>query len=198
MNEEIPTELWQRAAQVVGVSFPDRTIDLIVIPYETETTVGYQGRMVTEIISRGSFKGIERRANRVRVNRDHLMERTVGRAVAFHPDRDEGLVAGVRIARTPLGDETLELASEGCLDASAGFAPMKGGMSWEGPARYRVSKAWLGHIAMTPDPAYPEARVLSVRRADRAEVDTPNLDVVRGWLVEDRLAAVTSGLALKR
>src|SRR5262245_2308847 len=112
--------LWLRAAEVVGVSYPKREIDLIVIPYDTETTVRYQGRRMVETIARGAFDGIERRANRVRVNRDHLLERTVGRATAFHPSRDEGLVAELRIARTPLGDETLELAEEGCLDASAG------------------------------------------------------------------------------
>lgn len=196
--DERPTgELWLRAAEVVGVSYPKRAIDLVVIPYETETTVVYQGRSVVETIGRGAFDGIERRANRVRVNRDHSMERTVGRAVAFHPGHDDGLVAELRIARTPLGDETLELAEEGCLDASAGFAPMPGGLTWDGPTRYRVTKAFLGHIAMTPDPAYPDARVLAVRAHDPATGGgTPNLDLVRGYLIADRLAALQSGLSL--
>ena len=192
-----PTDLWHRTAKVVGVSFPDRTIELIVIPYETETRVGYHDRMVTEIISRGAFDGIERRANRIRVNRDHAMERTVGRAMALHPGRDEGLVAEVRIARTELGDETLELADEGCLDASAGFAPMDCGMTWEARDRYRITKGWLGHIAMTPDPAYEDARVLAVRSRDTQRSTTPNLDIVKGWLADDRLAGVASDVALK-
>src|SRR5262245_48632740 len=135
MNDQdsAPTgELRWRTAQQIGVSFPERTIELVVMPYETEALVGYSGRMVKETIARGAFDGIERRANRVRVNRDHDVKRTVGRAVSFHPSREEGLVAELRIAQTPLGDETLTLADEDMLDASAGFLPMPGGEKWEG------------------------------------------------------------------
>jgi HK97 family phage prohead protease len=179
---------WRTAAQL-GVSFPERTIELVVMPYETEALVPYGARMVREIISRGAFDGIERRSNRIRVNRDHVAERTVGRAVALHPSRDEGLVGVIRIARTDLGDETLALADEECLDASAGFLPFPGGEVWEERARVRIRKAWLGHIALTPDPAYESAQVLAVRKeqeADGVPVPTPNLDVVRGWMLEQR------------
>ena len=190
MTDPSPDQPWmRRKAELVGVSFPERTIELIVIPYETEALVPYQGRMVREVIARGAFDGIERRANRIRVNRDHNPERTVGRAVAFHPSREEGLVAQVRIARTDLGDETLTLADDGDLDASAAFRPMDGGMVWEGRSKYRIAKGWLGHIAMTPDPAYETANVLSVRGAQPAVQSsaTPNLDEARSWLLEDRL-----------
>ena len=184
-------ELRWRTAQTVGVSFPERTIELVVMPYDTEALVPYGSRMVTEVVARGAFDGIERRPNRIRVNRDHVLERTVGRAVAMHPNRDEGLVAEVRIARTPLGDETLALADEECLDASAGFLPMPGGEQWLERSRVRINKAWLGHIALTPDPAYSTAKVLAVRNAREAEgepVPTPNLDVVRAWILQDRYA----------
>ena len=136
------------------------------MPYETETVVEHRGRMVREIVSRGAFDGIERRANRVRVNRDHDVTRTVGRALTFFPSRDEGLVAELRIAQTELGDETLALADEGILDASAGFMPMPDGETWPDRNLRRVDKAWLAHIAMTPDPAYETANVLSVRTHD--------------------------------
>jgi len=78
-----------------------------------------------------------------------------------------------------------------CRDASAGFLPMPGGEKWEGRSLRRLSKLWLGHIAMTPDPAYESAQVLAVRHngsdglTDASVVGTPNLDVVRGWLLED-------------
>jgi HK97 family phage prohead protease len=189
-------ELRIRSAETIGVSFPKRTIELIVTPYETEASVPYNGRIVTEIFSRGAYDGIERRANRVRVNRDHARERTVGRALAFHPTREEGLVAELRIAQTELGDETLTLADEGILDASAGYLPMPGGEKWETRNRVRVLKAWLGHIALTPDPAYESARVLAVRHTDPVEPPsepTPNLDMVRGWLLEDRLRKLDAG-----
>jgi HK97 family phage prohead protease len=183
-------EMEYRAAQQVGVSFPNRTIELIVMPYEQETVVPYQGRMVREVFTRGAFDGIERRANRIRVNRDHDAARTVGRAVALHPSRDEGLVAEIRIAQTDLGDETLALADEECLDASAGFLPMPGGETWEGRNLRRLTKAWLGHIAMTPDPAYEGARTLAVRTQTLTTAPTgtvaakPNLDIVKGWTLE--------------
>ena len=192
-------ELWIRSAQLVDVSFAERTIEMIVIPYETPTLVPYQGRMVHESIDRGAFAGIERRANRVRVNREHERMQTIGRAVRFHTSRDEGLVSEVKIAKTPLGDDTLELAADGCLDASAAFAPMPGAMHWRNRSEYHVSKAWLGHIAMTAEPAYEGARVLAVRSAgDPATLSsTPNLDQWRAMLADDRLAAVVrSGAAL--
>jgi len=185
MTDQPQGELRFRAAQQIGVSFPKRTIELIVMPYETEALVPWEGRMVTEIMSRGAFDGIERRANRIRVNRDHQRERTVGRALALYPSREEGLVAEVRIAQTTLGDETLALADEEILDASAGYLPiMPGGEMWETRNRVRVTKAWLGHIALTPDPAYETARVLAVRHDQPAPADrvaTPLLDEVRAW-----------------
>jgi phage head maturation protease len=189
-----PGALMYRTATQLGVNFPDRIIELVAMPYEEETLVEHKGRMVRETIARGAFDGIERRANRIRVNRDHLRERTVGRAVAFHPSREEGLVAELRIARTELGDETLALADEDCLDASAGFLPMPGGEKWLTRSRVRYSRCWLGHIALTPDPAYETARVLSVRQkanggvaeASEEPIATPNLDIVRGWLLSDQ------------
>ena len=187
-----PVEYWHRDAQLVGVSFPARTIELIVMPYDASIRVPYDGRLVSETIARGAFDGIERRANRIRVNRDHQLERTVGRATSFHPARDEGLVAQVKIANTDLGNDTLELASDGCLDASAGFLPMQGGMRWDGPNAYTVTKAWLGHIALTPQPAYEDAKVLAVRTAAAAPASqTPNLDQYREWLAAERLASLT-------
>ena len=189
-------EYWHRDAQLVGVSFPERTIELVVMPYDTPATVPHEGRMVSETIARGAFDGIERRANRVRVNRDHQLERTVGRATTFHPARDEGLVAEVRIANTDLGNDTLELAADGCLDASAGFLPMTGGLRWNAArTAYTVTKAWLGHIALTPQPAYEGAKVLAVRAAELAPAatggSTPNLDQVRSWLLEQQAASLT-------
>jgi len=181
-----------RDATTLGVSFPERTIELVAMPYNVEALVPINGRMVRESIAPGAFDGIERRPNRVRVNRDHQRERTCGKTIAFYPSREEGLVAEVYISRTPLGDETLALADEGILDASAGYLPMAGGEQWsDGRTRVRMTRCWLGHIALTPDPAYESARVLAVRQqaadaAAAAPVATPNLDQVRAWLIAER------------
>jgi HK97 family phage prohead protease len=189
MSEQPAGQLEYRQATVVGTSFPDRTIELIVMPYETETVADYKGRMIREIVHPGAFDGIERRANRIRVNRDHDVTRTVGRAVRLHPSRTEGLVAELRIAKTPLGDETLELADEEILDASAGFLPMPGGERWESRDMRHLDRLWLGHIAMTPEPAYQDARVLSVRSQTLTEppgpIRTPNIEQVYAWRAQD-------------
>ena len=183
------TGLETRAAQVVGMSYPERRIELIVMPYETPTTVREPRRSYTEVVSRGAFgQGIAGRKD-VRVNRDHDVRQTCGRAVKFHPSREEGLVAELHISRTPLGDETLELAADDILDASAGFALQvdkrtgrvkDGAEVWEARDRRRLNHLWLGHIALTPDPAYETANVLAVRAAERSapetEVATPNLE----------------------
>ncbi len=188
-----------RSAEQIGVSYPKRLIELVVTPYETEALVNYQGRMIREIFSRSAYDGIERRANRIRVNRDHDDRRVVGRALSLHPSREEGLVAEIKIAKTELGDETLALAEEGILDASAGYLPMPDGERWETRNRVRITRAWLGHIAMLPDPAYEDARVLSVRHAasgelsDPSTAETPNLDQVRAWLLEDRMRQIDGG-----
>ncbi len=162
-----------RAAQLGEVSFPKRQIELIVMPYETPTLVSYDNRVITEIVSRGAYDGIEERNNSVRVNRDHDVSRTCGRAVRFHPSRDEGLIAELYMARTTLGEETLTLADE-----------------WETRNQRRLNKLYLGHIALTPEPAYETANVLAVRGTDNPpavdRVDTPNLDTVKGWLLNDR------------
>jgi phage head maturation protease len=180
-----------RSVSDFEVRWADRTIELVAMPYDTDAAVMVHGRPCIESCAPGSFDGVERRANRVKVNRDHDLERTVGRACALHPSRTEGLVAEWRIARTPLGDETLALADDQSLEASVGFAVMPGGERWlEMRSRRRVTKAFLDHIAMVPEGAY-EGRILSVRAADlgaapAAPIATPNLDQVRLWMMTSR------------
>ena len=170
------------SGQISNVDYPKRTIELIVMPYEQEAIIEYRGRAVREVVSRGAFDGIDQRPGRVKVNRDHDTKFTCGKAVRFHPSREEGLVAEIYIARTPLGNETLELAADGMLDASAGFRPMfnerTNKLEEEWPARdyRRLNKVWLGHIAMTPEPAYEGAKVLAVRNHQPSD---PAVAVVR-------------------
>lgn len=187
-----------RSAQVVEVRYPQRMIDIVAMPYEQTAVVEWQGRMIREVCSRGAFDGVERRANRVKVNRDHDIVRTVGRCSSLHPSRVEGLVAEIKIAATPLGDETLALADDGVLDASAGFLPFPGGEQWlETRSLRRLTKCWLGHIALVPDPAYEGANMLALRSSIAGEVltvhsdpvPTPNLDQVRLWALEDRYSS---------
>jgi len=193
-----PPEIEHRSAQLAEVNFAKRLIELIVVPYERAAEIVLRGRLVTEVVSRGAFDGIERRSSQIRANRDHQRERTVGRAVALHPSRREGLVAEVKISRTPLGEETLVLADDGVLDASAGFGLLRengrvkaGAEVWETRDRRRLNHLFLDHIALVPDPAYEDAKVLAVRAAsaaaatvDAAASTTPNLAALQ--LLEQR------------
>jgi phage head maturation protease len=83
------------------------------------------------------------------------------------------------------------------LDASAGFSVMAGGERWEENRQLRrLTKIFLGHIAMTPDPAYRDAKVLAVRTTPETPSErperppTPNLDQIRRWALEARWAAL--------
>lgn len=176
---------YRAATAQLSVDFAERTIDLLAMPYDTDAAVMVHGRPVLESCAPGAFDGCERRANRLKVNRDHDLTRTVGRAAALHPRADLGLVAELRIARTALGDETLGLAADQALEASVGFAVMRGGEQWlEQRSRRRLTRCFLDHIALVPEGAY-EGRVLSVRAHEPAEpverVLTPNLDEVLAW-----------------
>jgi HK97 family phage prohead protease len=158
-----------RSAQQVDVSAPQRTLDVIVMPWETPTVVHHKGRRVHEICSHGAFDTIDRGGGRVKVNRDHDFTKPLGRATAFDPRHTEGLWARLRIAKTRDGDEALELAREQVLDVSAGFGVYENGEIWPSAGVRRLTNVWLDHIALVSNPAYADARVLAVR-GERGEL----------------------------
>jgi HK97 family phage prohead protease len=191
METEARTPVECRSAHTVEVREPERIVTVIVAPYEEPTPVLRHNEWIVETIARGAYTGIEQRARRVKVNRDHDLAKTCGRAVALHPSRSEGLVAELRISETPLGDESLALAADGVLDASAGFRPIA--QSWNpGRTERRVERAWLSHVALVPDPAYENATVLDVRSTSgsleqtltQEATGTPRLDAVLARLAE--------------
>jgi phage head maturation protease len=95
-----------------------------------------------------------------------------------------------------LGDDTLELCEDDVLSASAGFGLLRSD-NGRGPVYpdaevwddrrsvRRLNRLWLEHLAFVPNPAYPDAAVLSVRHAaerpqeplsgERVSVSAPNL-----------------------
>lgn len=193
-DENMKAPIEYRTAEVAGVNFAQRLIELVAVPYEQVATVEWRGDLWQETFERGAFDGLEKRPNRVRVNRDHDKTRTVGKAVAFHPSRQEGLVAELRIAKTPLGDETLALADEDVLSASVEFAArMSDQLLDKRSMTRRIRRAFVAGLAMVPDPAYDGAQVLSVRGAvgspDAALPklpETPALDELQSWLAAHR------------
>jgi phage head maturation protease len=188
-----------RAAQVTDVSYPSRTVTVIVAPYETPAVINTPRGSFTEIVSRGAYDGVQRRAGSIRANRDHDWQRMAGRVTALQPERDEGLVAEVRMFKTALGEETLELCADDGLSASAGFGLMRtegssgsvkpNAEQWQGKTR-RLNELWLDHVAFVPNPAYEAATVLDVRDtslvavAARPFLDRLELEQARARLAE--------------
>ena len=149
------------------MSLPERTIELIVIPYEEETLADRKGRMVKEIFARGAFDGIERRAEPDQGQPRPLdtQTRRRQRAVAFHPSRDEGLVAEVRISNTALGDETLD-AGRRRRPGRVGRVPADAGRREMADPRRRVrdpARAGWATSRWCPSPPTRAPEVLAVR-----------------------------------
>ena len=177
-----------RSATIAEVKFVDRMVEVVAVPYEQEAVIEYRGEVWRESFVRGSFDGIETRAGRVRVNREHDESRTFGKVVTFHPSREEGLVAEVQVAKTPLGDEVLELANDDMLGASVAYGVRNSDQVLDRPYR-RIKRAFLRHLSFVEVPAYEGAGVLSVRgqesvarASDLPPLVTPKIDEVLAWL----------------
>lgn len=175
-----------RASTLVGVDVPKRIVEVVAMPYDREAFAELNGHVFRESVSPSAFVGVEKRANRVKVNRDHDPYRHVGRAVTLHPSRTEGLVAELRMSRTPLGDETLTLCEDGDLDPSVEFIVMPRGEEWtEHRSKRRLTRLYLKAIGLVPEGAYGEVggQVVAVRSAmtqpPPGASATPNLDRLR-------------------
>jgi phage head maturation protease len=181
-----------RSSSVVGVNYAQRIIEFVAAPYDEEAVVMWRGEPWRELFLRGAWDGIEKRPNRVKVNREHDKTRTVGKVVNFWPSREEGLVGAARIAKTPLGDETLALADDECLGASVGYAAPPRYVSLDKsaqPGLRRVKRAFMDHLSFVSDPTWESAAVLSVRSATEPPpatnlepLVTPGLDELRAWM----------------
>lgn len=167
---------------VADVKFVERIVTVVAVPYDSPAFIPYRGDVWTEMFERGAFNASIKHMppGRIRANRDHDRSLTVGKAVKFWPDRDEGLVADIYVSDTERGRETLQLAADDCLSASIGFGIRKGGQKLDPVTKTRrVTDAFLDHISFVESPAYENANVLQVRSTEVDQVwhsATPNLD----------------------
>lgn len=175
MTEHGPVEL--RTVALETVAYPDRTVELIVVPYDQWTRVEHRGRVIEESVAPGAFGAVAMRARKFLVNLEHDPDRWVGTVLELRADDPAGLRAVVKLRRGAAGDQALDDAADGLLGASIGMAVAPADQSWEGDRR-RVNKAFLDHIALTAQPAYVGAEVLEVRAAPAVTgpTATPNLD----------------------
>jgi hypothetical protein len=187
-SEEAPAEpILYRSASVVGVNFAQRVIEFVAAPYDEEAVVMWRGEPWRELFVRGAWDGIEKRPNRVKVNREHDKTRTVGKITNFWPSRQEGLVGAARISQTPLGDETLALADDQVLGPSVGYVAPPKFVDLDKRSR-SVKRAIMDHLAFVSDPTWEAAAVLAVRNANQPQsaadlprLETPALDELREW-----------------
>jgi HK97 family phage prohead protease len=160
-----------------AVDRKQRLIDVIAVPWDQETEVPWRGELWREVFRRGAFDGIEPHAGRIRVNREHVRGDTVGKVVQFDTTADAGLLARVKVASTPRGDETLALAEEDMISASVGYRVKDAGdVRLNKRTRVReVLRACLDHLGLVESPAYVGAQVLAVRedQSGLAVVGTP-------------------------
>ncbi len=161
-EERAPVEI--RSAVVERVSYPERIVDLLVVPYDEPAVVEYRGAILEESIAPGAFGAISNRARKFIVNMNHDPDTWLGTVLALDGVNQRGLRATVKMRRTPDGDQALDDCADGLLGASVGMAVLDRDQTIAAGKR-RIRKAYLDHIALTPTPAYAGAEVLEVRSA---------------------------------
>lgn len=190
-------EIFERSSPAIldDVNFKDRIIDVIAVPWDEDAEIVWRGEVWKEIFERQALNEAAQQRARVPVNRQHNRSDTVGRIVSIDPKADKrGALTSVKVARTPRGDETLQLASEGMLGASVGYFVRKPSdvLVLRRSMTRRVQRAFLDHLSMVEDPAYKGAETVAVHdvwtphpAAGERSLRTPALDE---FLVDDVLS----------
>lgn len=140
-----------------------RTIYGIAVPYHAPMRINEN---LVEEFEPGAFNHQFRAANRVKFSREHLpLGGTLLGALTLMRDDPLGLYIETRAAKTPAGDEALELVREGALrDLSVGFRERENRRKAGGVVS-RV-KADLFEVALTLEGAYGDlASAAGVRSA---------------------------------
>ena len=113
-------------------------------------------------------KTIKERGQRIHLLEQHATDRLpIGRAVRWEKTRD-GLIADFVLARTARGDEAYQLAVDGFVNGlSVGFVPVRTRNDEHGGRSLRTRlEVKLDHVGLVRNPAYDEARLVSVREYD--------------------------------
>jgi len=140
-----------------------RTIRLRLVPWgavaPNATLEG--GRTGPETFTRGAFAGVD--ATRVTIESGGHDRALVGRGVALDELEDAAYLDAL-VARTPAGDELLELTRAGVYrDASVSFAPVPGGSRRRRDGVTERTRVDLRRVAILERGAYPGAAVVHVR-----------------------------------
>jgi phage head maturation protease len=129
-----------------------RQIDAIALPYNVFATVS-DGTEVSFLPGSLKFD----RAPRVFMFHDST--KVVG-VVADTVDTPEAMLASLKLARTSMADDALELAGMGAFAVSVGVNPTKSTIDAQG--RMIVSEATWEEISLVPTPAFAGAQITQV------------------------------------
>src|SRR5262245_29850982 len=143
-----------------------RTIEGIVVPYNRPTRINDE---LVEQFNPGVFAHQMRAANRIKLGREHIMlGGTLIGAGRSLEDRDAGAWMTLRVANTPIGDETLALVKDEALDELSVMFRERQNKRLGGGVIARV-KADLIEVAVVLEGAYGRAaKIAAVRSADGA------------------------------
>lgn len=172
INPAVPTIETRSVSDVTGVNFAERIVTVLAVPYEQPTLVPFRRDVWNEVFSRSAFTGMDATTRRIPATAcldvpadNHSGGKLVGRVHSVDPSHPEGLLTELKISRTPMGDETLELANDRNLSVSVGFM-IKGRLDQTLDTRSktrRINRAFLDHVAFVAQPAYEGAKILAVR-----------------------------------
>jgi len=175
-----------------------RTIHAHIVPYGRVATVTDKSCTYREMFMPGAFREqIEEartRPLRIWLNLEHRKETVIGHAVRLE-ESDGGLYGAFAIRTGAAGDKVLAAIREGVLGGvSMQATPLCSG--WIDGVTKRL-EARLMAVALTPEPAYPNATVLGIRKAFPGEQPGPaSPSEQRLWECE-RLAGKLRALARK-
>jgi len=146
------------------VDLEKRTIRGLAVPYGR--VAESKGRKWS--FSRGSLTFED--VSRIKLLDGHDWSKPIGRAIHVE-ETDAGMIPTFSVIATPAGDEALLMAAEKVKDGlSIGVA--KGGTYDERNGVYFAVSAPLAHVALTPCPAFDDARVTAVAASKEGETMT--------------------------
>jgi len=173
----IPSVVYTRDSSVAAVNTKQRVIDVLAVPWDKETDdpVPFEEGMYRERFAAGAFDHLEGNPGRISVNVGHNRADPIGKVENLNVRHPAGLLAQLKIASIPRGDDVLQLAEEGMLSPSIGYYTKPGGYRKSRRAGVvEVRMAWLDHIGLVGVPAYSGAQVIDVRQPGAPTIEVPS------------------------
>jgi HK97 family phage prohead protease len=156
--DETPTRFVALNIQKFEVDTESRTITGLAVPYGN--AVGNGARF-----EKGALKFEPSQISRIKLNMDHDSSQSIG-VLTYAKDGNEGLQVKFRVARTPEGDRALTLAEDGVYDGLSVEIDPAQTFAIPDPRRKSgqlIQSAPLMGVALTPSPAFADARVAAVK-----------------------------------